>query len=98
MSVDHLEESVLVVLEQLGREIGEDEFHMMGSILEDSGAGLGLEYQLKYWYTVDSEFHSEFGAVPYSPELHRIIETLVEQGKVERNPKDLIKISYVEGK
>jgi len=88
------ERLVLETLIELGKPISEDKYHMMQSIMDDSGRGLGFRYELKYWNQVNGSYRSEFGGVPFSQELHDIIEGLVERGLVARTSDNPIEISY----
>ena len=67
---------------------------MMNFILHQTGKGLELDYQLIHWHDIDGRFKSRFGAVPYSPRLHRIIEGLIEKEQLKRNPQNPIELQY----
>lgn len=88
------EKLVLRTIMSRGKTIREDDYHMMHQILDLSGRGLGFEYELKPWQDVDGRFKSDYGAVVYSPLLHQIIDSLVEQRAVVRCPSNPIKIRY----
>jgi len=66
---------------------------MIHQTMDFAGKGLGFNYELTHWQQVDSRFISGFGAVPYSKELHEIIDRLVAQGKLRRNPASPIELS-----
>ncbi len=87
------EEMVLVTFRRLERSIGEDRYHMIHQTMDSAGKGLGFEYELKHWQQVDPRFISNFGAVPYSKELHEIVDKLVAQGKLRRNPESPIELN-----
>jgi len=93
-SVDRKVEMVLDTFKRLEGSIGEDEYHMIHKNLDDSNRGLGFEYSLVFWRDVDEGFNSKYGAVPFSSELHRIIEGLVSEGVLSRSPSDPIVLVY----
>jgi len=92
--LDQNEKAVLLTLKELKGPIGEDEYHIIHKILDDSGMGLGLEYEFVYWEKINKDFKSGLGGVLYSSKLHNIINNLVNKGFIERNKKNLIEIRY----
>ncbi|MDD5193160.1 MAG: hypothetical protein PHF67_01095 [Candidatus Nanoarchaeia archaeon] len=89
------EERVVLTTLRKKRKMREDEYHLLHSILDFSGMGIGFEYELRYWSDVDRRFRSVKGAIPYSSELHEVIEGLIKKGMLERNLQDPIELMYV---
>jgi len=90
------QECVLATFKKLEEPIGEDEYHITHFDLDSNGQGIGFGYELAHWHDVDSRFISRYGprALPFSPELHGIIDDLVGRGAIKRNPNNPIELSY----
>ena len=73
------ERRVLETFRRIGKPIGEDEYHVIHEIMDESGTGLGFNYKFTHWQHLDPNFRSALGGVLYSPELHEIINGLVEK-------------------
>ena len=74
--------------------IREDRYHMILSITDHSGHDIGFDHKFTHREQLDPLFKSEYGAVPYSQELHEIINELVKEGFVERGPDDPLLLKY----
>jgi hypothetical protein len=96
-SLTKKETAVLETLRRFGKSMREDSYHITHELMDTAGAGLGFEYELTHWSDIDERFTSPIGSVPYSPELHGIIEGLIKKGYLRRNPENPIEIEYCGG-
>ena len=87
------EETVMLLMKEVGRPIGEHEFHMIMKITQDLTKKTFYKFEFKYWEHVNENYKTGMGTVPYSQKLHEQIDELVRKGYMKRDSDNPIVIS-----
>lgn len=83
---------VLRIVRQVGKPMGEHEFHMIISIAANASGDKSYQFEPKMWEDIDERYKTGLGHVPFSAELHEQIESLVRKGYLARNSEEPILI------
>ena len=79
------ENCVLDLVKQVGTPIGEHEFHMIVCISTNlSEVGI-YNFEPMEWEMVDGKYKTGLGGVPYSQELHKLVDSLVAKNYLSRD-------------
>lgn len=72
---------------QQDQSLGEHEFHMVMSILQDiSGDGLRYTFEPKCWEIhIDERYVTGKGCLPYSAQLHSVVDSTVAKHYLARD-------------
>ncbi len=87
------EDFILGMVKQVGKPIGEHEFHMMMSIDSQVSRDNTYQFEPKPWLDADGNDLTGYGCLSYSERLHDVIGSLVSKHYLTRNSENPIVIS-----
>jgi len=84
---------ILRMIKQVGKQIGEHEFHMMMSIASRVSKGNLYQFKPKPWVNADGNDLTGLGCLPYCERLHGVIESLIAKHYLTRSSENPLVIS-----
>jgi len=87
------EECVLRMIKEVGKPIGEHEFHMLMSIASHASGDSLYQFKPKLWEDADGNDQTGWGCLPYCERLHGVIDSLVAKHYLTRSSENPIVIS-----
>ena len=100
MALETLTEEESVILDKFtsaGRSMAEDEVHMIANITQGSLEVELYRFEKVDWRDVDPRFTSSLDYVPYSEQLHGVIESLVKKRYLKRDERNPIVLHVLNG-
>ena len=81
---------LLELITEVGAEraVREDEFHAIMSIAVRTQVDSRYNFKISLWEDIDERYQTGRGALPYSPQLHEDIESLIRKSYLIRSAEN----------